>query len=99
MADLLLLGALQWGTAPQLGTPKQRTVLATLLVHANRPVSLDTLTDHVWDDRPPAAPRSVLYAHLTHVRRLLARADAGAPHPARLCRRAGGYVLDDHAAT
>lgn len=36
-----------------LGTPKQRAVLATLIIHRNRPVGIDSLIDAAWEqDRP-----------------------------------------------
>src|SRR2546421_6408223 len=74
------------GSVVDLGARKQRTVLATLLLHAGRPVPLETLVDNVWDERPPAEARNVVYAHIARIRRLL-----GGTQPTR---RAGGYVLD-----
>jgi len=97
MADIRVLGAVELRAADQpqeLGPPKQRAVLAALVVDAGRPVPVDTLVDRVWDEAPPAAARNALYAHIMRVRRLLARVadpDDGGP---RLDRRAGGYVLD-----
>jgi DNA-binding SARP family transcriptional activator len=35
-----------------LGGPRQRSVLATLLLHANSVVSISRLVDSVWDDPP-----------------------------------------------
>lgn len=32
-----------------LGTPKQRAVLATLIIHRNRPVGIDSLIDAAWE--------------------------------------------------
>ena len=37
----------------QLGGPKQRTVLALLLLRAGEVVSVDALTDALWGDEPP----------------------------------------------
>ena len=93
MADIRVLGAVELRAADQpqeLGPPKQRAVLAALVVDAGRPVPVDTLVDRVWDEAPPAAARNALYAHIMRVRRLLARVadpDDGGP---RLDRRAGG---------
>ena len=39
-----------------LGGLRQRTVLAVLLVSAERTVSVDELIDHVWDGQPPPKP-------------------------------------------
>jgi DNA-binding SARP family transcriptional activator len=89
VVEFLLLGAMEWrrdGSVVDLGARKQRTVLATLLVHAGRPVPLETLIDNVWDERPPAEARNVVYAHIARIRRLL-----GGTQPTR---RAGGYLLD-----
>jgi DNA-binding SARP family transcriptional activator len=58
-----------------VGTAKQRGVLAALLLDPGHPVTVDTLIGRVWDDSPPAEARNVLYAHLSRIRRLLR--DAG----------------------
>lgn len=39
-----------------LGPLKQRVVLAALLGSANSPVSVDALTDAVWQEEPRARP-------------------------------------------
>ncbi|HEX2119108.1 MAG TPA: hypothetical protein VHF91_07985 [Acidimicrobiales bacterium] len=36
-----------------LGRPKQRALLAVLLVHANSVVSVDKLVDDLWTGSPP----------------------------------------------
>ena len=41
----------------RLGRRKQRAVLAILLVHANRVVSLDRLVEEVWGEEPPPQAR------------------------------------------
>ncbi|MEV0614854.1 BTAD domain-containing putative transcriptional regulator [Nonomuraea sp. NPDC050404] len=48
-----------------LGSPKQRTVLAVLLLHANRMVPDDRLIDLVWGERAPrtAVARLQVYVH------------------------------------
>jgi DNA-binding SARP family transcriptional activator len=43
-----------------LGGPKQRAVLAELLVHANDAVSRDQLTDAVWRQEPPGNAAATL---------------------------------------
>ena len=42
------------GSALSLGGPKQRAVLAYLLLHVNQAVTTDRLIDQVWGERPPA---------------------------------------------
>jgi DNA-binding SARP family transcriptional activator/ABC-type glycerol-3-phosphate transport system substrate-binding protein len=68
-----------------LGGPKQRSVLAHLIVRANHVVPTDTLIDQVWGEEPPAAARTSLQAYVSNLRRAL-----GAE---RLEGRAPGYVL------
>jgi DNA-binding SARP family transcriptional activator/ABC-type glycerol-3-phosphate transport system substrate-binding protein len=68
-----------------LGGPKQRSVLAHLIVRANHVVPTDTLIDQVWGEEPPAAARTSLQAYVSNLRKAL-----GAD---RLEGRAPGYVL------
>jgi WD40 repeat protein/DNA-binding SARP family transcriptional activator/tRNA A-37 threonylcarbamoyl transferase component Bud32 len=68
-----------------LGGPKQRLVLAHLLLRANRVVPADRLIDQVWGEEPPDAARSALQAYVSRLRRSLG---AG-----RLQGRPPGYVL------
>ncbi|MER5428459.1 tetratricopeptide repeat protein [Streptomyces sp. NPDC002588] len=83
-----------------LGQPRRRVVLAALAADAGRPVTVGTLVDRLWDAAPPDGARSVVYAHISRLRRLLAEAatlDDGAdtPQPSiRLDKRSGGYVLE-----
>src|ERR1700758_4886276 len=59
------------GTRIPLGAPKQRAVLAMLVINRNRPVSVDSLINAVWDDEPmpPALPS--IHSHVSTLRRLL----------------------------
>lgn len=57
-----------------LGTPKQRAVLAVLVVNANRPIDIDTLIGAAWDQRPPAGARATLHAYISNLRRLMSSA-------------------------
>jgi DNA-binding SARP family transcriptional activator len=83
------------GRVLDMGTPRQQAVLAALVVDAGRPVALDALVDRIWDDAPPAAARSVLYAHLSRIRTVLRSAEElSGGRWARLERRHAGYVLD-----
>jgi DNA-binding SARP family transcriptional activator len=75
--DLLqfrMLGPLTvtWGGEPvDLGPRKQRTVLAALLVDANRVVGVDRLTDILWGDAPPATATGALHVYASRLRRAL----------------------------
>ncbi|ONH29545.1 transcriptional regulator [Pseudofrankia asymbiotica] len=78
-----------------LGGPKQRAVLAALLLDAGRVVSVDRLADAVWGDEHPPSMLSSLHAHISNLRRLL-RDDERATSP--IVRRNPGYVADVAAA-
>ncbi len=74
-----VLGPLQVsvdGSVVPLGTPKQRAVLAMLLINRNRPVSANSLVDAAWEQGPPAAARTTLSSYVSNLRRLLAGAGA-----------------------
>jgi DNA-binding SARP family transcriptional activator/Tfp pilus assembly protein PilF len=95
--EFRLLGAVEvrdGGEPLELGPPKQRAVLAALLVDAGRPVRTETIVDRVWDDDPPAEARNALYAHIMRIRRMLARAADQPDAGPRLARVTGGYQLD-----
>jgi len=59
------------GRAVVLGGPKQRALLALLLLTPNRPVSVDRLTDALWAAEPPAAAANALQYHVSQLRKLL----------------------------
>ncbi|MEN3360350.1 MAG: hypothetical protein V7637_4332 [Mycobacteriales bacterium] len=91
-----LLGALRLtvvGRQVDLGPPRQRTVLAVLLVEAGQAVPMGVVIDRVWDGAAPPGARSGLYSYLTRLRRVLHQAGGGA-EPPQLRRRHGGYLLD-----
>lgn len=59
------------GIALPLGGPKQRAVLAMLLLDANRVVSVDRLIDGVWGDEPHDRAASTLQVYVSNLRKLL----------------------------
>ncbi|HEX6262483.1 MAG TPA: extracellular solute-binding protein [Actinomycetota bacterium] len=86
--EFRLLGRLhvsERGRAIPLGGPKQRVVLAHLLLRSNEIVSADRLIDEVWGADPPAAARSTVWGYVSHLRRALGSD--------RLKGGTGGYVL------
>jgi len=93
---LRLLGPVRWEAAAgqlDLGTIKQRTMLAALAVEAGRLVSWSELVDRVWDQAPANGVRR-LYTYANRIRRLLETVEgAGAGPPARLARGSAGYLL------
>jgi DNA-binding SARP family transcriptional activator len=68
-----------------LGGPKQRLVLAHLIVRANELVPAEVLIDQVWGERPPDAAKGTLHSYISHLRKAL-----GAD---RIEGRPPGYVL------
>ncbi|MFF4498344.1 BTAD domain-containing putative transcriptional regulator [Streptomyces sp. NPDC001546] len=78
------------GRALPLGPLKQRVVLATLLGSPNSPVSVDALTDAVWQEDPPRTARKNLQVYVSALRTLLGDDDPDRP---RLTHTCGGYVL------
>src|SRR5262245_56075492 len=44
--------------------PKQRALLASLLLHANEVVSADRLIDELWGESPPPTAGKTLQAHI-----------------------------------
>ena len=51
---------------------KQRVLLASLALQANRHVSVDELVDQLWGERPPASALSNLQSYVAQLRRLFA---------------------------
>jgi DNA-binding SARP family transcriptional activator/WD40 repeat protein len=71
------------GSLP-LGGPKQRLVLALLLVEPDRVVHLDRLVDGVWEDRPPGGAAHNIQGYVSELRRVL---------PDAITFQSGGYRL------
>jgi DNA-binding SARP family transcriptional activator len=71
-----------------MGRPRQRCVLAALLVDVNQVVPVTTLIDRVWGEDPPKAVRSGLYSYLARLRPAVAAAGG------RLVHASGGYLLE-----
>jgi DNA-binding SARP family transcriptional activator len=72
--DYRLLGPLEvlaGDRSAALGGPVQRAVLTVLLLRPNEVVSVDTLIDQVWGERPPAAATASLHNCVARLRREL----------------------------
>ena len=65
------LEVLRSGRAVPLGGPRQRAVLAVLLLQANRVVSADRLVEDVWAGHAPEASVTSLQTYVFHLRRAL----------------------------
>src|SRR5215469_3639247 len=91
VVDFGLLGPLTVsdGARPvTVSAPRQRVLLATLLLSAGRVVSVDTLTEVLWDGEPPAGARGAMHSAIQRLRSALGRAGAGL-----IGTRPPGYVL------
>ena len=89
--DFGLLGPLTVsdGARPvTVSAPRQRVLLATLLLSAGRVVSVDTLTEVLWDGEPPAGARGAMHSAIQRLRSALGQAGAGL-----IGTRPPGYVL------
>ena len=92
--DFGVLGPLQMtadGAPLPLGTPKQRAVLAMLVMGRNRPVSSDALVNAAWEQYPPPEPKASLHSYLSNLRKLVA--GAGHDPKAVLASAPPGYRL------
>jgi len=69
-----------------LGGPKQRAVLAQLILRANQTVPAPTLIDEVWGDEPPESARNTLQTYVSHLRKALGEGRIESQPP--------GYVLE-----
>lgn len=59
------------GAPVDLGTRKQRALLAALALHRGRPVGADTIVDLLWGAAPPAAVTTTLQGYVARLRRAL----------------------------
>jgi DNA-binding SARP family transcriptional activator/streptogramin lyase len=88
-----LLDVREGGRALALGGPKQRALLAVLLLHANEAVSSGRLIDQLWGDQPPESATKALHFYVSQLRRVL-EPDRPLGTPGRvLVTRGSGYEL------
>lgn len=86
-----LLGPLEFFDGRQwssIGAPKQRALLAVLLINANRAVSADLLMAELWGERPPPSAAGLLAGYVWRL-----RSGLGDPEGRMLSTRAPGYQL------
>jgi predicted ATPase/DNA-binding SARP family transcriptional activator len=81
------------GEPLSLGPPRRRALLAALLVHAGTPLSVDRLTELLWNGSPPPTAATMVHGAVAGLRSALPRACAGTGPPL-LATRDGGYALD-----
>ena len=67
------LEALERGRPLALGAPRQRAVLAWLLLHANEVVLVSRLIDQLWREEPPETAANILQGYVSDLRKVLGR--------------------------
>jgi predicted ATPase/DNA-binding SARP family transcriptional activator len=96
IASFGVLGPLELrvgGQSVPLGGPKQRSVLALLLLRANAVVPRDGLVEELWLGNPPSTAVNALQGYVSDLRQEFAAVEAAGFGPERLVTRAPGYVL------
>jgi DNA-binding SARP family transcriptional activator/tetratricopeptide (TPR) repeat protein len=94
--EFLILGPLEvraGGRPLALSGPKQRALLAILLIHANEVVSTDRLIDQLWADDPPETGRAALQMRVSALRKTLQEVGQRQSPSDRLVTRPPGYLL------
>jgi DNA-binding SARP family transcriptional activator/Tfp pilus assembly protein PilF len=93
--EFRVLGPIEFwmtGIRMDLGTAKERLLLAVLLLAEGRPVSVETLIDRVWGENPPAEVRQSLQTDLSRLRRRFKK--YGVADTVRLIATPGAYALE-----
>ncbi len=77
------------GRPVDLGSPKQRCLLAILLLHRGDVVSTDRIIDMLWGEHPPRTAEHSVQLYISNLRRAL-----GAHGPVVIVTRKPGYFVD-----
>ncbi|GIH08497.1 SARP family transcriptional regulator [Rhizocola hellebori] len=76
-----------------LGSPRQKGLLALLALAAGQPLSRSYLTESLWGDEPPASHANVIQVYVTRLRRAF-EPHRPARHPGQVLTAIGdGYAL------
>jgi len=73
--------------------PRVKSVLALLALNANRVVSTDTLSEELWEDRPPRSAATTLQTYVYHIRRTLGGVSSEGVYGCDIVTRSPGYML------
>jgi DNA-binding SARP family transcriptional activator/Tfp pilus assembly protein PilF len=90
--EFRILGSLEIAVGPErleLGGAREQIGLATLLLSANRVVTVDRLVEAVYGEDPPLTSRAQVQNSISSLRRLF----ASHGHTAIISRRGPGYVI------
>ncbi|WP_433260637.1 BTAD domain-containing putative transcriptional regulator [Actinosynnema sp. CS-041913] len=89
MVEVRLLGAVDVvvdGRVVDVGSPRQRHVLAALVAEPGRPVLPEVVVERVWGERPGGRVPPSLHTYISQLRRVLA------PVGVTITRAGGGYL-------
>ena len=92
LVEFRILGSVEiWASGRRQGpgSPKEACVLASLLLASGRPVSPETIVDHVWGSDPPDKARNSVWSYVARLRHSIAIGG-----DARLVSRSGLYALE-----
>ncbi|UWE07670.1 AfsR/SARP family transcriptional regulator [Actinacidiphila bryophytorum] len=81
------------GERLELGSLKERAVLAALALDVGRPVALHALLARLWDGDPPPHARENAHTYISRLRGRLRRAGT-TPHSPQITSRAHTYTLE-----
>lgn len=90
--EISLLGPLvvrSGGHELRVSAPRQRVVLATLVLNANKVVPVQTLARFVWDGTPPPSATATIRTYVMRLRQSL-----GLHGGSRIVTRAPGYLIE-----
>ena len=82
MVEFTALGGLavtESGEPVPIGGPRQRRLLAMLLIHANSVVSVDRLADAVFAGEPTPAANTTMRSYIARIRRVVDNGHEGGP--------------------
>ena len=63
------------GRLLEIGTLKERTLLALLLLNAGRFVSTDRIVEELWGDSPPPSASKLVQTYVSHLRKVIPGVD------------------------
>ncbi|MEM9513366.1 MAG: BTAD domain-containing putative transcriptional regulator [Actinomycetota bacterium] len=82
------------GEPVDIGGPKQRLLLARLLIDRDHAVSVDQLVDALWGDDPPPTARKALQVHVSKLRRALGEGFPLRTAPGAYLVQSAGFDFD-----
>ncbi len=94
--EFRVLGSLEVvddGRSIIVASPRERALLALLVIHANRAISWERVLDELWGDEPPASGAKTVAFHVYKLREALEPDRRGGGAPRILVTEPAGYVL------